>query len=195
LGRCAAAGGFDSTPGRPSSHGTYHGARLALVTRKKARGGEEEVTKPVAIIYYTKNMGGVDRADYHCASYNFGRKSKKWWQKMFFWVFEVAVVNTFFVYNFVQTRKGEKQVNTSLTVEMLGVVKYLYRNRPIKLYLQIRHLAFREGLINQLIGGWKRPVSRKRPKSSDGDITRMSHGRAFSQNHERETPGLCSLQQ
>jgi hypothetical protein len=44
-------------------------------------------------------MGGVDVSDQYVSSYSFIRKSKKWWRKMFFWLLEVAVVNSFILYN------------------------------------------------------------------------------------------------
>lgn len=84
---------------------TYHGAATAQSVRHKAGGGEE-VTKPVAVLDYTAKMGAVDRADHFCTSYNFARKSKKWWQKMFFWVLEVSVVNAYLLSKQVSEKKG-----------------------------------------------------------------------------------------
>ena len=57
------------------------------------------IPKPVVISQYTKYMGGVGKADHYCGSYAFLRKTAKWWRKMFFWIFEVAVVNSFILYN------------------------------------------------------------------------------------------------
>jgi len=37
-------------------------------------------------------------------------------------------------------------------------------------YVQITHLTFRK----RLIGGWRQPANRKRPRSADGDIARMN---------------------
>jgi hypothetical protein len=51
-------------------------------------------------------MGGVDISDQYISSYNFIRKSKKWWRKMFFWLLEVAVVNSFILYNFSAATKS-----------------------------------------------------------------------------------------
>jgi len=63
---------------------TFHESGTADLVRKKAGGAEEEVTKPVAVQDYTTQMGGVDRADHFCATYNFARKLKKKWQQVFF---------------------------------------------------------------------------------------------------------------
>lgn len=68
---------------------TYHGDEMVPIERKKAGGSVETVEKPVVTADYTAKMGGVDRADHYCASYNFSRKSLKWWRKLFFWILEV----------------------------------------------------------------------------------------------------------
>jgi len=39
--------------------------------------------------------------------------------------------------------------------------------------VQAPHLKFREELIRQLVGDFRAAVTRKRPRSSDGDINRM----------------------
>ena len=41
-------------------------------------------------------MGGVDKAD--AVYYSFGRCSVKWWRKLMFWLFEVAIVNSYIMY-------------------------------------------------------------------------------------------------
>jgi hypothetical protein len=40
-------------------------------------------------------MGGVDGAGHYCSSYRFLRRSLKWWRKLYFWILEVSVVNSF----------------------------------------------------------------------------------------------------
>ena len=34
-------------------------------------------------------------ADQLCTSYNFARKSVKWWRKLFFWLLEICIVNSY----------------------------------------------------------------------------------------------------
>ena len=41
---------------------------------------------------------GVDRLDQRMSYYQFMRKSVKWWRKVFFWLMEVAVVNSYILY-------------------------------------------------------------------------------------------------
>lgn len=42
------------------------------------------IPKPEAVAEYTKRMGGVDRADHFISNYQFMRRTKKWYRKLFF---------------------------------------------------------------------------------------------------------------
>ena len=86
---------------------TYHDATTQTVNRT-SKIGTTSVEKPTCIIDYTSKMGAVDRADHLCTSYNFSRKTLKWWRKMFFWLLEIAMVNSYILCNIVQSRKGSK---------------------------------------------------------------------------------------
>ena len=55
-------------------------------------------TKPLVIHKYNQSMGGVDKTDQHAVYYSFGRCSVKWWRKLMFWLFEVAIVNSYIMY-------------------------------------------------------------------------------------------------
>jgi len=62
----------------------YHDSAVQQWTRVGRGGVESTLTKPSIIKDYTANMGPIDRADHYCTSYNFARKSLKWWRKLFF---------------------------------------------------------------------------------------------------------------
>ena len=55
-------------------------------------------TKPLVIHKYNQSMGGVDKTDQHAVYYSFGRHIVKWWRKLMFWLFEVAIVNSYIMY-------------------------------------------------------------------------------------------------
>ena len=78
--------------------------------RTLGNGNSTIIPKPVVILQYTKYMGGVDKADHYCGSYAFLRKTAKWWRKMFFWIFEVAIDNSFILYNIRRRDQGLKNV-------------------------------------------------------------------------------------
>ena len=71
---------------------TEYPATMSTVQLRRNRG---EVQKPLVIDHYNQSMNGVDRADQNSVYYSFIRKSHKWWRKLFFWLLEVAVVNSF----------------------------------------------------------------------------------------------------
>ena len=79
---------------------TIHNDDVASVERRcrKAPGGREEVEKPVAIIQYNKYMGGVDMADQLLSYYSFAHRTVKWWRRAFFYLIDMAVVNSYVLY-------------------------------------------------------------------------------------------------
>lgn len=64
--------------------------------------------KPNVVIDYTKHMGAVDRSDHFISSYQFIRRTKKWYRKTFFWLLEVAIVDSYILYKEVQSRHLKK---------------------------------------------------------------------------------------
>ena len=64
--------------------------------RSKATG--RTALKPKVVDEYNLSMNGVDKADQYTVYYSFIRKSRKWWRKLFFWMFEVTVVNSYILY-------------------------------------------------------------------------------------------------
>lgn len=78
---------------------TLYDTKTETVTRTVKGGVKEDVVKPIVICRYNDFMGGVDIADHYIASYSFTRKSIKWWRKVFFWALEVAIVNSFVLFN------------------------------------------------------------------------------------------------
>ena len=51
-------------------------------------------------------MLGVDRLDKKMAYYSFLHKSVKWWQKVFFWLLEATVNNSYTLYKEAMKKKG-----------------------------------------------------------------------------------------
>lgn len=64
--------------------------------------------KPLVIKDYNDFMLGVDRMDQMVAYYNFEHKSIKWWRKVFFWVLEVIIVNSYAIYKRMNCHTGNK---------------------------------------------------------------------------------------
>jgi len=57
-----------------------------------------KMNKPKLIEEYNMNMHGVDWADQMIAYYDFSRRTKKWWRKVFFYLFQVSLGNDYQIY-------------------------------------------------------------------------------------------------
>lgn len=73
----------------------FHGTEETIVQRRDKTGKKCDVTAPSAIKDYNKYMGGVDRADRLRYCYTIDRRSKKWWHRLFWAMFEIAFVNSY----------------------------------------------------------------------------------------------------
>lgn len=72
------------------------------IERKQRDGQKKKIYCRQAIEKYTKYMGGVDYFDHYRALYPLGRKSRKNWHRLFWFLLESAVLNAFIVYMILQ---------------------------------------------------------------------------------------------
>ncbi|KAF2895451.1 hypothetical protein ILUMI_10723 [Ignelater luminosus] len=86
----------------------------------KKRG--ETISKPKLVHEYNDTMGGVDKVDQHLADYTLPRKrGKKFYKKIFFHLFDLALWNSFVLYS--------KTGGTKTTLEYrMDVVKLIIEN-------------------------------------------------------------------
>ena len=79
---------------------TIHPDREVAVERRSRRavGGRETVMKPHTRVEYNRYMGGVDVADQLLSYYGFGHRTVKWWRRAFFFLLDMAVVNSYILY-------------------------------------------------------------------------------------------------
>ena len=73
-------------------------AGSAMPMPVQSRATQRVAIKPFVVDDYNKSMNGVDWADQLTVYYAFVRKSRKWWRKVFFWLFEVTIVNSYILY-------------------------------------------------------------------------------------------------
>jgi hypothetical protein len=64
-----------------------------VVKRKNRDGSTSPVFCPKAIAGCNMIMGGVDRFDQRRERYATGRKSVKWWHRLFYFLIDMATVN------------------------------------------------------------------------------------------------------
>lgn len=69
-----------------------------LVTVPSRYPGVAAQEKPTAVNSYNHNMNGVDISDQYSVSYPFTRKTIKWWRKVFFWLLDASITNSYILY-------------------------------------------------------------------------------------------------
>ena len=79
--------------------------------RRKVGGETRDVDCPVIICDYNKFMGGVDLADQAMCYYSVGRKTMKWWRRVFWRMHDQAITNAFVIYkaNYTDSRVTPRQ--------------------------------------------------------------------------------------
>lgn len=109
---------------------TMHTTReRSTVERTNKEGEKVTINCPKSVSDYNKNMGGVDLFDQLHACYNISWKSRRWWLKLFYYLVDASIVNSFILY--------KTGASTS--------------KPPFK---PKSHLMFRSMLANQLIGDY-----------------------------------------
>lgn len=97
------------------------------------------VSKPDVVINYTKHMGAVDRTDHFVSSYQFMRRTRKWYRKMFFWLIEIAIINSYILYKINRMQSNLKPMShfafrkslvTSLVAERVSTRPLRKKGRP-----------------------------------------------------------------
>ena len=123
------------------------------VKRRKLDGIQVEVACPPLLPDYQAYMRGVDRADQLQVYYNIGRRSTKWWKRVFFYIVECAILNSYIldrhIHSAEHARKGR-------------------RKRDV--------LQFRLELAQELIGGFSSRKNPGQPRSMEQEHLKTSLG-------------------
>ena len=116
---------------------TLHSAndQVTCMRRTKVNGKFEKVNipQPLSVHDYNQFMNGVDRSDQMLACHNISRKCFRWWKILFFHLVDIAVVNSFLLFQ--KYRQGHADVEGLRRGSGYSVVD------------------FREALVRQ-INGW-----------------------------------------
>jgi hypothetical protein len=93
------------------------------VSRRQKDGSSKDVPCPESIKLYNQFMNGVDHADQLRATYNTARKTLKWWKYLFFFLFDVAIVNSYLLMrestnHEIQTKGNRTRVRTQMEFRM-----------------------------------------------------------------------------
>lgn len=99
----------------------HNASKVTTVKRTNRKGKKEEVPCPEAISDYNKYMGGVDRMDQMHSAYNVARKSRRWWIKLFYYFFDMTIINAFIIFKEVEKQNGVSKPMTQLQFRSLLV--------------------------------------------------------------------------
>ena len=95
---------------------TMHGAEFIAVV---GGGRDIDVQKPEAVLDYNKHMGAVDRSDQMLQYQAFRRRTLKWWKKVFFHLFNLAVLNAYIVYKMYHDKAEPQRIFRKRLVQQL----------------------------------------------------------------------------
>lgn len=63
------------------------------------------VSRPKLVSKYNSYMGGTDQMDQNIACYHIGIRGKKWYWPLITWMFDVAIQNSWILYNKTSNKK------------------------------------------------------------------------------------------
>eukprot|EP00456_Euglypha_rotunda_P053094 TRINITY_DN42825_c0_g1_i3.p1 TRINITY_DN42825_c0_g1~~TRINITY_DN42825_c0_g1_i3.p1 ORF type:complete len:287 (-),score=-7.87 TRINITY_DN42825_c0_g1_i3:91-888(-) len=69
------------------------------VKRRRGSQGQIQLSCPPCLKLYTRYMGGVDRSDRLVRTYSVSRRSKKWWYRLFYYLLDTSIANSFILYH------------------------------------------------------------------------------------------------
>ena len=142
----------------------YPAGAEPTVKRRRIDGSQEDVSCPPLLPDYQSYMRGVDWGDQLQTCYNVGRRSRKWWKRIFFYLLECSILNAYILDKFV--RPAEHAAAGRQKRDML---------------------QFREDLIDQLIGSFSSRRRPGRPPSVEQDrlIPSLGHYPEFDEQRGR----------
>ena len=78
-----------------------------VVKRKNKDGTSTEIFCPEVVAEYNKIISGVDSFDKLREGYTLGRRSVKWWHRIFYFLVDVAIVNSFVLWKINKRESGQ----------------------------------------------------------------------------------------
>jgi hypothetical protein len=99
-------------------------ASTSTVQRKSNDGTTIERSVPTAVADYNQHKSGVDTLDQLHANYSIGRKSKKWWPRLVWWLIDMCIINAYSLYQQQQqVRISQLQFRQQLMQELVEKYK------------------------------------------------------------------------
>ena len=75
---------------------SMHTAEMVNIQKKHRNG--KNIIKFQCVLSYNEGMGGVDKSDQRASTYQRVRKCVKWYEKLFFYVLDMCIVNSYLLH-------------------------------------------------------------------------------------------------
>ena len=105
---------------------TTPGASTQVLRRNKD-GSRTEVPCPESVKHYNKYMGGVDVFDSRRKTYSFSRKSRKWWHRLFYFLVDAAITNSYILYK--ETRGTKRLTQKEFVLQLVEHLMSFHSSR------------------------------------------------------------------
>lgn len=116
---------------------------IGTADRRQKDGTLKTFDCPEAIVFYNEFMGGVDKSDQYSTYYDIDRKSNKWWKRVFHRLLQIAVSNSWILF---QELNGKKSPLIDFLIPLAEQLLEVGKN----------------GTINHRMPGAGRPPKRKK---------------------------------
>lgn len=101
-----------------------HKNDISTADRRQKDGTLKTFDCPQAIVFYNEYMGGVDKSDQYSTYYDIDRKSNKWWKRVFHRLLQMAVSNSWILFQELNEKKSPLiDFLIPLSEHLLGVGK------------------------------------------------------------------------
>ena len=107
------------------------------IMRRNKDGTRVAIPCPEAVKLYNTYMGGVDLADQRRKTYSCSRKSNKWWHRLFFFLLDASVVNSYIIASETANiqNRSLKEFILELVEELLS--QHCSRKRPGRRHIEM----------------------------------------------------------
>ena len=96
-----------------------------ILTGKVDPRSRQPIRKPEVVVNYDKYMGGVDRSDQMVSYATFNARTLKWWKRVIFHVFSLAILNAYILYKSTTTdavKMSHRQFRKNLVRQLVSSV-------------------------------------------------------------------------
>ena len=175
---------------------------IEMIERRCKGGNLESVNKPKIICDYNANMAGVDKADQLMVYYACGRKSLKWYKRIFWRILDHSILNAFILYKSLidpgQKRYTQKKFRMELAYALTAplLATRLGQGRRSPIHGELRRLKgkhfpyYHEKRKRCIVCGYKKrgPYSTQRKDTKTKNYCQkcevhLCHGVCFERYH------------